>query len=54
MPFLILHKGDKACPCAVCDHCGEEISLGKDGNALWSEDWTDKAHPRIEPVKLTH
>lgn len=35
MPLGIRIRGPHACPVVVCDHCGDVIEDGKDGNYQW-------------------
>jgi len=44
MPLKIVIKDRLACPCVICDACGNEITDAEDGNCIWLED--DKTNVR--------
>ena len=37
MPFLYIDVGEKVCPVAICDHCGQRIHRADEGNVEWQK-----------------
>lgn len=35
MPIVMVVEGSRTCPTVVCDHCGQVIARGEDGNYQW-------------------
>lgn len=35
MSFSYITVGEKDCPVAICDHCGQRIAIADEGNVEW-------------------